>query len=115
MSYLLGIDARYYSFRYMAQCREVVRKAMEDGAVLGIGGADSAVAADELGLEHLTVENSEQSLLSAIQAAEQLLQLKREEAKKRKNSKSSWNDMIWFLGLPMMQSLQSMQRAMWML
>ena len=87
MSYLLGIDARYYSFRYMAQCREVVRKAMEDGAVLGIGGADSAVAADELGLEHLTVENSEQSLLSAIQAAEQLLQLKREEAKKAEELK----------------------------
>ena len=87
MTYLMGIDARYYSFQHMNQCWSVVQEAINDGAVLGIGGADSSLAAAKLGLEHLTVENSEQSLLAAINTAEQLLQLKQEEEKKAEKLK----------------------------
>lgn len=87
MTYLMGINARYYSFHDMSHCWKAVEKAISDGAVLGIGGSDTSVVAAKLGLNHLAVENSEQSLLTAIDTAEQLLQLKQEEEKKAEKLK----------------------------
>ena len=87
MCYLMGIDASFYTFQRADQCDEIVKKAMQEGAVLGIGGADSARAAGRAGLEHLIVENSEQSLLQAIQTAEQLLELQKEEELKQEKLK----------------------------
>ncbi len=87
MCYLMGIDAVFYTFQRADQCDSIVEKAMNEGAVLGIGGADSAEAAKRAGLEHLVVENSEQSLLQAIQTAEQLLELQKEEGQKQEKLK----------------------------
>lgn len=87
MCYLLHIDARFYSFYKVEQCLKIVQEALNDGAVLGIGGADTAKAAEKLGLRHLIVENSPQSLLIAIEAAEQLLKLKKEEERKQQELK----------------------------
>ncbi|QNK39632.1 sigma 54-interacting transcriptional regulator [Caproicibacter fermentans] len=87
MCYLLGIDALFYSFYHLSQCKDIVKEAIKDGVVLGIGGADTAIEAQKYGLEHLIVENSEQSLLNAIEAAEMLLAVKKEEKKKREELK----------------------------
>lgn len=80
---VLGIDALYYTFRDTEECRQAVCQALEDGAVLGIGGGDSVLYAGELGLCHITVESSEESLLKAIETAQQLLELKYLEARKQ--------------------------------
>lgn len=83
MCYLLGIEALFYSFYRVSQCEDVVREAIKDKSVLGIGGADTGLEAEKWGLEHLIVENSEQSLLNAIEAAEMLLAVQKEEKKKQ--------------------------------
>lgn len=87
MCQMLKIDARYYSFANFSDCKHVVEEALKDGAVLGIGGADTEYFAQKVGLRHLVVENSEESLLRAINTAEQLLDMKRNEQEKQRKLK----------------------------
>lgn len=87
MCLMLGIDARYYPFQDRQDCMRAVREAVLQHAVLGIGGADSAYFSEQLRLRHLTLENSEESLVRAIQMAEQLLALKRAEREKQRRLK----------------------------
>lgn len=47
---LLRIDARHYGFRRMADGEPSVRRALADGAVLGVGGAVTELSARRLGL-----------------------------------------------------------------
>ena len=87
MCELLKIDACYYSFNNVTDCERVVKQATQDGAVLGIGGADTARFAEKVGVKHLVVENSEESLLRAINTAEQLLHIKKIEREKQQELK----------------------------
>ncbi len=87
MCHMLKIDALYYSFKNLQDCRRVVEEADAAGAGMGIGGADTAPIAEEKGLRHLVVENSEESLMRAIESAEQLLAVKKKERQKRKQLK----------------------------
>ncbi|MEG0989111.1 MAG: sigma 54-interacting transcriptional regulator [Clostridium sp.] len=87
MCILLKIDAIYYSFYTLEDCRRIVSEAIAAGAILGIGGADTAIYANKEGFRHLVVENSEESLLRAIAMAEQLLKLKKEENEKQQQLK----------------------------
>ena len=81
---LQHIQAYYYLFSTMEQCRQAVEEAVQNGAVLGIGGADSARFAAELGLEHIVIESSVDSLLLSMEAAEQwLVQQEKEEKTQR--------------------------------
>ena len=84
---LQGIQASYYSFLTLGECREAVRRAVREGAALGIGGADSERFAREEGLPHIVVESSADSLLLAMETAEQLLALQKEEEQKRRQLK----------------------------
>lgn len=83
MCYLMDLEAKFYSFYSTEECDRNVRRAIRDGVVLAVGGAVSAMAAKKYGLEHITVENSPLSLLKAIETAEQLLRLQKEEAVKQ--------------------------------
>ena len=83
MCYLMDLETRFYSFYSAEECDNIVRRAIRDGVVLAIGGATSAKAAEKYGLEHITVENSPLSLLKAIETAEQILKLQKEEAAKQ--------------------------------
>lgn len=83
MCMMLHIDAKHYCFTNRHDCEEAVKAAVEDGAIFGIGGADSEYFSRKYGLEHVVVENSESSLLIALEQAEQLLQLKIEEQLKQ--------------------------------
>lgn len=87
MCTLLKIDAVYYSFSTLDDCKRIVEEAVAAGAVLGVGGADTAFCSKKLGFRHMVVENSEESLLRSITMAEQLLKLKKEEAKKQQKLK----------------------------
>ncbi|GAA0805278.1 sigma-54-dependent Fis family transcriptional regulator [Faecalicatena orotica] len=87
MCQILKIDARYSSFANFTDCKHVVEEALRDGAVLGIGGADTEYFAQKEGLRHLVVENSEESLLRAINTSEQLLDMKRKEQEKQRELK----------------------------
>ncbi len=82
-----GIKASYYSFLSLEQCQEAVRQAVREGAVLGIGGADSGRFALEEGLAHVVVESSQDSLLLAMETAEQLLEVQKAEEQKRRELK----------------------------
>ncbi len=84
MCYLLKVEAKYYQFRNRNDCDLVVKRAIEDGCVLGVGGAGTAYFAALYGLEHIIVENSEESLMDAINTAQQLLQIKNEETEKQR-------------------------------
>lgn len=83
MCKVLHINMKFYLFSDLSECETAVKQAVEDGAVVGIGGADSDIFAEKYGLEHLIVENSEDSLLQAIDAAEQLQKLMIEEQMKQ--------------------------------
>ena len=83
MCYLMDLETRFYSFYSAEECDNIVRRAIRDGVVLAIGGAASAKAAEKYGLEHITVENSPLSLLKAIETAEQILKLRKEETAKQ--------------------------------
>ena len=76
---LLRIDARHYGFRRMADGEPSVRRALADGAVLGVGGAVTELPARRLGLRYLPLENSVESIISAIQTAMRMLNLKEQE------------------------------------
>lgn len=80
---LLRIDARHYGFRSMADGESCVRQAIADGMVLGVGGAVTEGPARRLGLRYLPLENSSESIISAIHTAMRILGLKKEERKKQ--------------------------------
>lgn len=84
MCQLLNIQAKNYIFKSHEQCWDCVRAAMSDGAVLGIGGAWTAPVSDELGFPHITVENSEESIVNALESAEQILQIQHQDSKKQR-------------------------------
>lgn len=83
MCYLLQIDALFYTFGDSNECRDCVIQAKRDGAVLGIGGADSGRYSTEIGLEHYVVETSEQAVMDGISRARQMLQITRDEREKQ--------------------------------
>lgn len=83
MCIMLHMDVRYYCFTDRHNCEEAVKTAVEEGAVFGIGGADSGFFARKYGLKHEVVENSEISLLDALEQANQLLELMEEEQLKQ--------------------------------
>lgn len=80
---LLHIDARHYAFRRMADGEPCVRQAIADGMVLGVGGAVTELPARRLGLRYLPLENSTESIISAIQTAVRMLRLKQQERLKQ--------------------------------
>lgn len=84
MCQVLEIDALYYTFHDAADCGRAVVQAIADGAVLGVGGGDSALYAARFGLHHITVESSENSIARALETAQQLLEVKHREAKKQR-------------------------------
>ena len=80
---LQHIQALYYTFSSLKQCAEAVAEAVKDGAVLGVGGADSARFSVQEGLEHITIESSVDSLLLAMETAVQWLEVQTKEEKKQ--------------------------------
>ena len=84
---MLNVDARYYTFRTDADCEKVVKKAIAEGAVLGIGGVMTQKYSDKFNFRHITIENSEENINNAIDTAKQILQIQKDELKKQKELK----------------------------
>lgn len=80
MCQMLDVQAKNYIFKTMQDCQGCVRDAMGDGAVFGIGGAWTAPVAQELGFPHAILENSEESIVNAIEVAKQIRAIQVEEA-----------------------------------
>ncbi|MDF2615686.1 MAG: proprionate catabolism activator, Fis family [Sedimentibacter sp.] len=80
---MLDIKAKYYTFKTDKDCERLVQKSLSDGVVLGIGGVMTQKYAEMYNLKHITIENSEVSITSAIETAKQILQVQKEEAKKQ--------------------------------
>lgn len=87
LCYMLDIDARYYTFKSDKESEIRVKQAIEDRAVLGIGGSMTQKYADLYGLNHIIIENSEISIVNAIENAKELLSVKKEELKKQQDLK----------------------------
>lgn len=81
---MLNIQVKNYIFKSFEDCWGCVQAAMEDGAVLGVGGAWTEPVSKELGLEHITLENSDESIIHAIEIARQILRLQHEEEEKQR-------------------------------
>lgn len=80
---MLGIGAKFYIFKTDKEAELVVKQAIQDGAVLGIGGCINQKYAEIHGLAHITIENSEISIVNAIEHAKQLLLVKEKELRER--------------------------------
>jgi len=55
---MLNIKAKYYTFKTDKDCEILIKKALEEGAVLGIGGIMNQKYAEIYGLDHITIENT---------------------------------------------------------
>lgn len=83
MCEMLDIQVKNYIFKTFEDCWDCVRAAMADGAVVGIGGAWTDPISKELGFPHITVENSEDTIVVALNMAEQIRRIQHEEAEKQ--------------------------------
>lgn len=83
MCHMLGINIKYYQFRTDKDCEVVVKKAIKDGAVFGIGGVMTQKYSEIYNLRHMTIENSEESIINSIETAKQILHIQKEELRKQ--------------------------------
>lgn len=81
--HLLGIEGRNYCFKNAGETRKAVEQAMTDGAKLGVGGAPTAAFSAQFGLPYLPLENSRESIEAAISLAKRILEIKKQEQRKR--------------------------------
>ncbi|MGD9569185.1 MAG: sigma 54-interacting transcriptional regulator [Sedimentibacter sp.] len=84
---MLNMDAKYYTFKTDKDCESIVKQALMDKAVLGIGGVMTQKYADKYKLRHITIENSETTISNAIDTAKQILEIQKEELKKQNELK----------------------------
>lgn len=84
---MLNIKAKYYTFKTDKDCEVVVKQALRDGAILGIGGVMTQKYSEIFNLRHITIENSEVSISNSIDTAKQILQIQKEELKKQNELK----------------------------
>ena len=83
MCEMLEVQTKNYIFKSFADCRGCVERALKDGAVFSVGGAWSDPWAKRLGLPHVIVENSVETILNALESATQLRRVQVEEAEKQ--------------------------------
>ena len=83
MCEMLEVQTKNYIFKSFADCRGCVERALKDGAVLSVGGAWTDPWAKRLGLPHVIVENSVETILNALESATQLRRVQVEEAEKQ--------------------------------
>ena len=81
---LVDIQVKNYIFKTAEDCDGCVEQALRDGAVYSIGGAWTAQSALERGLPHVILENSEESIVNALEVADQIRRLQREEEEKQR-------------------------------
>ena len=80
---MLEVQTKNYIFKSFADCRGCVERALKDGAVFSVGGAWTDPWAKRLGLPHVIVENSVETILNALESATQLRRVQVEEAEKQ--------------------------------
>ena len=83
MCEMLEVQTKNYIFKSFAVCRGCVERALKDGAVFSVGGAWTDPWAKRLGLPHVIVENSVETILNALESATQLRRVQVEEAEKQ--------------------------------
>ena len=84
MCEMLEVQRKNYIFKSFADCRGCVERALKDGAVFSVGGAWTDPWAKRLGLPHVIVENSVETILNALESATQLCRVQVEEAEKQR-------------------------------
>ena len=83
MCEMLEVQTKNYIFKSFADCRGCVERALKDGAVFSVGGAWTDPWAKRLGLPHVIVENSVETILNTLESATQLRRVQVEEAEKQ--------------------------------
>ena len=83
MCEMLEVQTKNYIFKSFADCRGCVERALKDGAVFSVGGAWTDPWAKRLGLPHVIVENSVETILNALESATQVRRVQVEEAEKQ--------------------------------
>ena len=83
MCEMLEVQTKNYIFKSFADCRGCVERALKDGAVFSVGGAWTDPWAKRLGLPHVIVENSVETILNELESATQLRRVQVEEAEKQ--------------------------------
>ena len=88
MCQLLDVQAKNYIFKTFADCKACVEDALRDGAVFSVGGAWTDPWAKRLGLPHVVIENSADTIRNALESATQLRRVQLEEAEKQRRFKT---------------------------
>ena len=83
MCEMLEVQTKNYIFKSFADCRGCMERALKDGAVFSVGGAWTDPWAKRLGLPHVIVENSVETILNALESATQLRRVQVAEAEKQ--------------------------------
>lgn len=83
LCHMLNMNVSTYTFTSSEDSLACVRRAIQDGVAAAIGGITTAPHARDLGLEHITLENSEGAVILAIRSAKQILAIQKQEAKKQ--------------------------------
>ena len=80
---LLNIRVKHYKFRNESEAEKAVRKAVQDGAVVAVGGSVTGRIAQAMQLDYLPLENAAESIEGALATAISLLDLQKQEERKR--------------------------------
>lgn len=84
-SYLMGLNARFYVFDSEESGLRVVREAIKDGALVGVGGAVTEYYAKSHRLNYILEENAENTIKAALETAVQMLKLKKDAEKSKRD------------------------------
>lgn len=84
LCYLMDVESNFYRFDNEMAAEDVVKKAVRDGNVLGIGGVVTEKYAGLYDLDYVTLENSREDIEMALDSAQQVLaSLQREEIRRK--------------------------------
>ena len=84
LCYILNVETSWYRFNNEESAEKAVRLAIDEGNVLGVGGAVTGKCASRQGLEYIVLENSLEEIEIALESAQLALSSLIAEEKKRK-------------------------------
>lgn len=80
---MLNMSFGSYNFTGIKDSEACVRRALDDGVTIAIGGVTTELYANAVGMRHITIENSQNAVIAAINVAKQILATQKEEEKKQ--------------------------------
>lgn len=82
VSELISVSIKQYIFRDEMEAEELVKKALKDGIVLGIGGILTEFYCKKNNIDYIRINSSKDSIVNAINTAKEVYKIQKEEKRK---------------------------------